>query len=247
MLTSPSHIKKYIGKALQDQSLKEAVYNATHSTASTRQSVIDQIPYWQSLRSQSHSIKKEVMDHLAEYLKIFEENCKQNGIHLHWAEDAKEARNIIMKLAQENDVRCVVKSKSLTSEEIELNPALEKAGMEALKRTLPLFVAMDNDEVVGWIGITFPDIPPLAHSGTLVMGILPEYRRQGIGSRLLERAVSFAFEDENRSRIQLEVIKDNEAAITFYTKHGFSIEGIAERAILLEDEYKDIVHMARLR
>ena len=125
--------------------------------------------------------------------------------------------------------------------------ALKTNVWDALKRKLPFFVAMDDDELVGWIGITFPDIPALAHSGTLVMGLLPEYRRQGIGSMLLERAVSRAFDDQNRLRIQLEVIKDNEAAIAFYTKHGFSIEGVAERAILLNDEYKDIVHMALLR
>ena len=125
--------------------------------------------------------------------------------------------------------------------------AFKKSVINAIRQNLPLYVAMDGDQVVGWIGIVFPDLPPLSHSGTLVMGVLREYRRQGIGTMLLERAVAHAFAEKHRSRIQLEVLCDNEAARTFYAKHGFRVEGIARRAVFLENEYKDIVHMARLR
>ena len=66
------------------------------------------------------------MENLADYLEMFESNCLQNGITVHWAADSKEARDIILKLCHDNKVKKIVKSKSLTTEEIHLNDALIK-------------------------------------------------------------------------------------------------------------------------
>jgi RimJ/RimL family protein N-acetyltransferase len=125
--------------------------------------------------------------------------------------------------------------------------ALRRSTKVALERHHPFFVALDGGDVVGGIHIAFPELPMLAHSGTLVMGLLPEYRRQGIGTRLLRSAMESAFERPGRCRVQLEVMRDNEAAISLYTRQGFAIEGVARRAVRREGELIDIVHMARLR
>jgi RimJ/RimL family protein N-acetyltransferase len=124
---------------------------------------------------------------------------------------------------------------------------LKQIALDADKRDLPFYVALDDGEVVGWVSITFPTVETLSHSGTVVMGVLPDYRRQGIGSRLLERAVEHAFQDEKRGRIQLEVFADNTAAMALYEKHGFRVEGVAKKAVFLEGKFRDVVHMARLK
>jgi len=124
---------------------------------------------------------------------------------------------------------------------------LRKIVLDADKRDLPFYVAVDEGEVVGWVSIAFPTIESLDHSGTLNMGVLPEYRRRGIGDRLLESAVSHAFRDGNRWRVQLEVFGDNAAAMALYEKHGFRVEGVARKAVCLDGTFHDVVHMARLK
>jgi ribosomal protein S18 acetylase RimI-like enzyme len=125
--------------------------------------------------------------------------------------------------------------------------ALRRSTKDALARRHPFFVALDGRDVIGWIHIAFPELPMLAHSGTLVMGLLPEYRRQGIGTRLLHAAMDSAFENPERRRVQLEVMSDNQAAIALYAEHGFAVEGVAERAVRRNGELVDIVHMALFR
>jgi RimJ/RimL family protein N-acetyltransferase len=124
---------------------------------------------------------------------------------------------------------------------------LKQIALDADKRDLPFYVALHGDKVVGWVCITFPTIEALSHSGTVVIGVLPGYRRQGIGSRLLERAVAHAFQNEERRRIQLEVFSDNTAAAALYEKHGFKVEGVARNAVCLEGKFRDVVHMAQLK
>lgn len=124
---------------------------------------------------------------------------------------------------------------------------LKRAFRDGEERDNPLYAALSGDEVAGWIRVAFPDLPALAHSGTLVMGVLPAYRRQGVGTELLRRALAKGFEREERIRIQLEVYTDNDAAIALYTRSGFQVEGVARQAVRLNGHYKDIVHMALLK
>ena len=63
------------------------------------------------------------------YLIEFEKNAIRRGSVVHWAETAEEANAIIVKIAQENNVKAVTKSKSMVSEEVALNDALEAVGV----------------------------------------------------------------------------------------------------------------------
>jgi len=140
MELSPLETKKYIHKALSDERLRAAVDKATDSSVTSRQVLVDQIPYWEHLRYKTHSIKQKVIEHLDSYLQQFESAAKENGIHVHWASDEREARQVILDLAKKNDVKHVVKSKSLTTEEIHLNPFLQKNGIEALETDLGEYI-----------------------------------------------------------------------------------------------------------
>src|SRR5690606_36346450 len=85
-------------------------------------------------------IKKHTIDHLDEYLLELESNVRKAGGHVHWARDAEEARNIIIDIAQRNGVKSVVKSKSMATEEIELNDGLEAAGIRAVETDLGEYI-----------------------------------------------------------------------------------------------------------
>lgn len=147
MVVSPLQTKGLIKDALKNSSVRLAVLNATDSSVISRQKIIDQIPYWQDLRSKAHSIKKDVIENLDKYLEQFEENCTKNGIVVHWAKDSKEARNIIFEIAQTNHVKKIVKSKSLTTEEIHLNDFLIEKGIETLETDLGEYIVQLNEQI----------------------------------------------------------------------------------------------------
>ncbi len=85
-------------------------------------------------------IKEKVAANLDKYLLEFEENAQKNNIELIWARDGKEAVNSILELLKQNNAHLLVKSKSMISEEIELNEHLEKAGIEPVETDFGEFI-----------------------------------------------------------------------------------------------------------
>lgn len=85
-------------------------------------------------------IKGKVVSNLAAYLEEFERNAQNNGIEVLWARDNKEAIREISKVLKANQAKLLVKSKSMISEEIDLNENLEKAGYEPVETDLGEFI-----------------------------------------------------------------------------------------------------------
>ena len=85
-------------------------------------------------------IKEKVVANLADYLEEFEKNAINNGIDIVWARDGEEAVSEIIKVLKEFQAKILVKSKSMISEEIELNENLEKAGFEPVETDLGEFI-----------------------------------------------------------------------------------------------------------
>jgi L-lactate dehydrogenase complex protein LldF len=94
-----------------------------------------------------HAAKRQIMEHLDQHLQTFEAECTRNGMIVHWARDAAEAREIVLKIAQDNGVRTVVKSKSLTTEEIHLNKFLIERGIETLETDLGEYIVQLLDQI----------------------------------------------------------------------------------------------------
>ncbi|HDO27750.1 MAG TPA: iron-sulfur cluster-binding protein [Bacteroidetes bacterium] len=91
-------------------------------------------------RQRSGQIKYRVINELDKYLIEFENNFLRNGGKIIWAMDAEEALKEIMKIVKKHDVSSVVKSKSMTTEELELNPFLEKNSVEVTETDLGEFI-----------------------------------------------------------------------------------------------------------
>ncbi len=101
---------------------------------------------WQNARSHAAAIKWETINHLDGYLEQFERNVLANGGHLFWAETAADARAHILQLARQHSVEKVVKSKSMTTEEIHLNDALEGAGIHTVETDLGEYICQIRGE-----------------------------------------------------------------------------------------------------
>lgn len=104
-------------------------------------------------------------------------------------------------------------------------------------------VASADNRVIGWCDISFLPFEGFAHAGRLGMGLLPEFRQQGLGASLLQKALETASE-MLIERIELEVFASNTNAIKLYQKFGFSKEGTKANARKLDGVYDDIVLMA---
>ena len=96
----------------------------------------DGIPDWEDLREQASAIKEHTLSNLDKYLAEFETKALKNGIRVHWAVNAQEHNNIVLEILQKADVRKLVKSKSMLTEECHMNPFLEKKGIDVIESDL---------------------------------------------------------------------------------------------------------------
>ncbi len=96
----------------------------------------DDVPEWEQLRETASAIKQHTMSQLPEYLEEFERRATALGVHVHWAADGVEHNRIVHSILQEHDVKRVVKSKSMLTEECHLNPYLEEHGIAVVDTDL---------------------------------------------------------------------------------------------------------------
>ncbi len=101
---------------------------------------------WREARRRAEAIKRDAIAQLDRYLEEFERRIIARGAAVHWAPDAAAAREIILEIARRHNVRRVVKSKSMVSEEIHLREALEQAGMATLETDLGEYIVQLRNE-----------------------------------------------------------------------------------------------------
>ena len=131
---------------LRDAQLRANVRRATDTIQAKRRKLVEEKKDWQELRESARQIRAHVLDHLHVYLKEFESNFTRAGGHVHWARNDREAREIIVAIAKEAGADEVIKIKSMTTEEIHLNGALEAAGIHAYETDLAeLIIQLGHD------------------------------------------------------------------------------------------------------
>lgn len=122
--------------ALADTQLRRNMGKATQTIRAKRAACVAEMPDWEALREAGRAIKERTLRHLDRYLLELEGAVTRVGGHVHWARDAAEANRIIVEIVQAQGAREVVKIKSLTTDEIALNEALERVGVEATETDL---------------------------------------------------------------------------------------------------------------
>src|SRR5688572_17738162 len=121
-------------------SIPSAVQQATNRFVSGRAARVAELPQWEQLRQIGSDIRQHTIEHMDVYLERLEEKVKAAGGHVHWAETAEEANQIVLQIAKEHNVKTAVKSKSMATEEIGLNHALEQAGIQAVETDLGEYI-----------------------------------------------------------------------------------------------------------
>ncbi len=140
MINERIDFKKNSVEALRIPKLKKALVNFTDRSRASRQQAVSEVSDWEELRSEARSIKEEVIDNLGHYLLELEKNVMRVGGKVHWAKDAQEASAIVVDIARKNNVRNVVKSKSMATEEIELNRHLISSGIDTVETDLGEYI-----------------------------------------------------------------------------------------------------------
>jgi L-lactate dehydrogenase complex protein LldF len=132
--------------ALDDTQLRHNLGAATATIRAKRAAVVGELPDWEQLRAAGAAIKDDVLAHLDRYLVQLEEQVSARGGTVHWARDADEANAIVTSLVRATGAREVVKVKSMATQEIGLNEALEEAGITATETDLAeLIVQLGHD------------------------------------------------------------------------------------------------------
>jgi RimJ/RimL family protein N-acetyltransferase len=106
-------------------------------------------------------------------------------------------------------------------------------------------VALNGDAVVGWCDIRRNPFEGFRHVGALGVGLLPEWREQGLGRRLINATIDAA-RTKGVTRVELETFASNPRAIHVFELLGFKTEGTKRRARVLDDQEDDLVCMALL-
>jgi L-lactate dehydrogenase complex protein LldF len=137
---------KAASEAVLDARLRANLSAATTRIRAKRAVAIGELPDWAELRQAAAAIKDDVLAHLDTYLVQLERQVQARGGQVHWASDANEANRIVVELVQAAGATEVVKVKSMATQEIALNEALEAAGIASVETDLAeLIVQLGED------------------------------------------------------------------------------------------------------
>jgi L-lactate dehydrogenase complex protein LldF len=132
--------------ALGDVQLRGNLAHATSTIRTKRAAAVAELPDWQHLRLAGEAIKDEVLSNLDVYLERLEAAVTARGGVVHWARDAAEANEIVLRLVKEAGADEVVKVKSMATAEIGLNEALEEGGVSAIETDLAELIVQLGDD-----------------------------------------------------------------------------------------------------
>lgn len=129
-----------IHETLADEKLQLAIYGSTARLKQGRIDTVGALPDYQDLRTQANAVKKHTIENLDYYLEEFERNVEAHGGKVVYCKDATEVSDFVLGLAKEREARLIVKSKSMTTEEVDLNERLEHHGLESVETDLGEYI-----------------------------------------------------------------------------------------------------------
>ena len=145
-----TEFRKRIRKAIANPSLQVALDANAERRVKGRVNAWEALPNWRERRQQAHSIRADVIEHLDQYLDQFVASAQSNGIVIHRAKNAAEAIKTVLSIVgadgSPHSEKLVAKSKSMVSEEIELNHALEAEGIKVVETDLGEYIVQLRNE-----------------------------------------------------------------------------------------------------
>jgi L-lactate dehydrogenase complex protein LldF len=139
LVATSAKFKDNAHEALTDARLQGAL-SFSRNFVGRRAEAVARLPEFEALRDSARAIKDHTLAHLDLYLEAYERTARASGGEVHYAQDAEEARKIIIDLCQSMGAKSVTKGKSMIAEEIGLNHALEAAGIEPVETDLGEYI-----------------------------------------------------------------------------------------------------------
>ncbi|MBM7603862.1 L-lactate dehydrogenase complex protein LldF [Metabacillus crassostreae] len=134
-----------VDKGVNNTFMRNAVVSAQERMQGKRLLATEEIGNWEEWRKLGEEIRTHTLENLDYYLEQLSENVKKRGGHVFFASTKEEANEYISKVARKKNAKKVVKSKSMVTEEIHLNSALEKAGCEVIETDLGEYILQLDD------------------------------------------------------------------------------------------------------
>jgi L-lactate dehydrogenase complex protein LldF len=137
---SANHFVQSATVAIQDITLQTALDRGTTRAVNNRIAAMGETTDAHALRAQARGARLRALQNLPELLERLEARLTEKGVHVLWAADGEECNRLVVEIAQKHQVRKIVKSKSMATEETQLNHALEAANLEVVETDLGEFV-----------------------------------------------------------------------------------------------------------
>ena len=137
---SAEALRERVHAAVNDDHLRSSFRGAMDFLMAKRAAQFPDESELVSLRSLSEAIRQYSLSKLPDLLEQLEANLTRNGVHVHWAETPDEANAIMLDIARRHQAKLIVKGKSMVSEEIEFNHAMEAAGIGALESDMGEYI-----------------------------------------------------------------------------------------------------------
>ena len=140
--------RQRIRTSLANQHLQNALDLNAERRVTRRINALETLPDWRERRQRAHAVRAEVIENLDAYLDQFTAKAESNGVVIHRAKDAAEATKIILNIVGANgrSPLLVAKSKSMVTEEVNLNHALEKENIRVVETDLGEFIVQLRGE-----------------------------------------------------------------------------------------------------
>jgi len=139
--------KDNVRGAVKDANLRQSLVTMKTGFRVKRAEAVAALPEFEALRDAGKALKDHTLAHLDFYLERFEEKVVQSGGHVHWARDGDEACRAVLDICRAHGARMVTKGKSMVAEEIGLNDALERAGIEPVETDLGEYIIQLRHEL----------------------------------------------------------------------------------------------------
>ncbi|MDR0920976.1 MAG: iron-sulfur cluster-binding protein [Lactobacillales bacterium] len=129
----------------EDVFMQKSVAKAQDAQWVKRESAREELGNWEGWRDLGEQMRQHVLDYLPDYLEQFSDNVAKKGGHVFFAKDAKEAREYVEKVLVEKKAKKVVKSKSMVTAEVDIDPMIEKLGLEVMETDLAEFILQEDN------------------------------------------------------------------------------------------------------
>ncbi len=145
MQVQSMHFKARAGQKLADQRLQQNLKKLSTKFVTARASAITELDDFEGTRDAAIERRMRAIKNLDVWLATFEQEATRRGATVLYAQTAEEASKLVVEIAQKHDVKKVIKSKSMVSEEMQLNSALEAVGVTPVETDLGEYILQIND------------------------------------------------------------------------------------------------------